>query len=125
MARFEEGNEIGNRFRTNEEATEAGRKGGIASGEAKRKVKSLKEALNILLEMEHTSKTGEKKTGFEIMAIAAYNKAIKGDTKALKLVAELIDQYKQQTDITSGGKPINISVTDEDARAIMEKIANE
>lgn len=112
MAKFEEGNTIGNRFKSNEEATEAGRKGGIASGEKKRKVKSLKEALSILLEMDHTSKSGETKTGYEIVAIGLYNKAVKGDTKAAKLLAELVEQYKHLADITSNGQTINVAVRD-------------
>lgn len=95
-----------------EEAKKNGQKGGIASGEKRRKVKSLKEALSILLEMDHTSKSGETKTGYEIVAIGLYNKAVKGDTKAAKLLAELVEQYKHLADITSNGQTINVAVRD-------------
>ena len=108
MARFEEGNEIGNRFRTNEEATEAGRKGGKASGEAKRRKKLITEALLQLLEMQHK----DGRTGAENVAVGQYNKAVKGDTAAAKYISEMTGEYKQHTDITSNGQTINISVKD-------------
>lgn len=98
--------------RTESEQRDIAKKGGKASGEARRKVKSLKEALSILLEMDHTSKSGETKTGYEIVAIGLYNKAVKGDTKAAKLLAELVEQYKHLADITSNGQTINVAVRD-------------
>lgn len=112
MAQFEKG-QSGNeeaKFRTGKEQQEIARQGGIASGEARRRVKSLKEALTILLEQDHKSKSGEVKTGFEIIAISLYKKAILGDTKATKLLSELVGEYKHQTDITSGGVPFELKV---------------
>ena len=127
MAKFEEGNKIGNRFDTNEKATENGRKGGIASGESKREKKSLKSALLALLEAEHTNKSGEKKTGFEIVSIGLYNKAMKGDAKAIKLLSELIGEYKLRTDVTSGGEKLglNISVPNNEVKDKLEQLADE
>ena len=122
MAKFEEGNTIGNRFPTGEKQTETARAGGKASAAAKKERKSLKTALAALLEMEQTNKAGEKKTGYEIVAIGLYNKAMHGDTKAIKLLSELVGEYKQQTDITSGGKALNIVVRSEDTKAAIEKL---
>lgn len=112
MAQFEEGNEIGKetRFQAGQEAAEFGRKGGKASQHTQRQKKSLKNALLALLEMQHRSKGGEVKTGYEVMAVALFNKAMKGDTKALKLMAELVDEYKQKMEIGSNGSPFELRV---------------
>ena len=122
MAQFKEGNKIGNRFKSNGEATAAGQKGGIASGNARREKTSLKNALLALLEAEHKGKNGEVAKGFEVIAIGLFNKAMHGDTKAIKLLSELVGEYKQQTDITSGGKALNIVVKDEATKAAIEKL---
>lgn len=110
MAQFEEGNTIGNRFVSNEEQTEIARKGGRASAEARRQKKSLKNALLALLEMQHRSKGGEVKTGYEVMAVTLFNKAMKGDTKALKLMAELVDEYRQKVEVGNDGRPFELKV---------------
>lgn len=104
MAQFEEGNTIGNRFRTNEEATDAGRKGGIASGESKRRVKSLKEALKILLEMQHK----DGRTGYENVAVGLYNKALRGDVQASKFLAEMVAEYRQRIELGNDGKAFEL-----------------
>lgn len=104
MGKFEEGNTIGNRFRTNEQATEAGRKGGIASGESKRKVKSMKEAIRILLEMTHK----DGRTGYENVAVGLYNKALRGDVQASKFLAEMVAEYKQRIELGNDGKAFEL-----------------
>ena len=95
---------MGNRFRTNAEATDAGRKGGIASGESKRRVKSLKEALKILLEMQHK----DGRTGYENVAIGLYNKALKGDVQASKFLAEMMAEYRQRIELGNDGRAFEI-----------------
>lgn len=104
MGQFEEGNTMGNRFRTNAEATDAGRKGGIASGESKRRVKSLKEALRILLEMQHK----DGRTGYENVAVGLYNKALKGDVQASKFLAEMMAEYRQRIELGNDGRAFEI-----------------
>lgn len=66
MGKFEKGNTIGNRFKANAEQTEIAKRGGIASGEARRRVRSLKEALDILLNKEFKDENGEMKYGYEL-----------------------------------------------------------
>ena len=122
MGRFEKGNTSGQRFPKGDAQRETARKGAIASNEKKRQIKSLKEALSALLEMEHTSKQGEKKTGFEVIAIGLYNKAMNGDTKAVKLLSELVGEYKQNVDLTSGGKVLNFNNVSEETRKNIEKL---
>lgn len=95
---------MGNRFRTNAEATDAGRKGGIASGESKRRVKSLKEALKILLEMQHK----DGRTGYENVAVGLYNKALKGDVQASKFLAEMMAEYRQRIELGNDGRAFEI-----------------
>ena len=95
---------MGNRFRTNAEATDAGRKGGIASGESKRRVKSLKEALRILLEMQHK----DGRTGYENVAVGLYNKALKGDVQASKFLAEMMAEYRQRIELGNDGRAFEI-----------------
>ena len=46
----EEMSKIGRRFQSGKKASESGRRGGIASGESKRKQKTMKEMLDYLLE---------------------------------------------------------------------------
>lgn len=78
--------------RTEAEAKEKGRKGGIASGEARRKKKELRETLRALL--EETTKDG--RTGMENIAIALLAEAEKGNVRAF---AEIRD--------TLYGKPVS------------------
>lgn len=124
MAQFEKG-KSGNestQFKSGEQAEAAGRKGGIASGESRRRTKSLKEALKILAEQEHTSKSGEVRQGFEVLAMGLFNKAMKGNPLAWKLYAEMMGEYKQSVDLTSGGKTLNFVNTDPETEANIRKL---
>lgn len=73
-------------------ARESGRKGGIASGESKRKKRELRETLRALL--DETTKDG--RTGMENIAIALLAEAEKGNVRAF---AEIRD--------TLYGKPVS------------------
>lgn len=104
MAQFEEGNTLGQKFQTGEKQSEVARQGGIASGESKRRVKSLKEALKILLEMQHK----DGRTGYENVAVGLYNKALKGDVQASKFLAEMMAEYRQRIELGNDGKAFEI-----------------
>ena len=84
------------RVPTSSEARENGKKGGIASGEARRAKKSLREAMQILMDADLTGKDGKTMTGTEAMAAKAFQAALKGDWKAWELVRD-----------TSGQKPVD------------------
>ena len=87
---------------TPEQRRENGRKGGIASGEAKRKKKAMRERLEILLELPmRTGKgaeleniknfaalKGKNITVQDAMMIAQIQKALKGDTTAAAFVRD-------------------------------------
>lgn len=90
------------------ERRECGRKGGIASGEAKRRKKAMRERLNILLEMalkggrkndleaikNFSDLKGANVSVSDAILIAQIQKAMKGDTTAATFIRD-----------TSGEKP--------------------
>ena len=84
----------GKRFQSDDKATkESGRRGGVASGESKRKQKTMKEMLDYLLEKEVVNKaTGEKVTSLEAMMSAVVRKAISGHVESCKFVRSTIGQ---------------------------------
>lgn len=87
---------------TPEQRRENGRKGGIASGEAKRKKKAMRERLEILLDMpmragkgtdieaikNFAAIKGKNITVQDAMMIAQIQKALKGDTTAAAFVRD-------------------------------------
>lgn len=91
---------------TPEERREAGRKGGIASGEAKRAKKAMRERLEILLDMPMKSGRGvdvasitnfaaikgKNITVQDALMIAQIQKALKGDTYAAAFVRDTAGQ---------------------------------
>lgn len=86
-----------------EKASINGRKGGIASGEAKRRKKNMKECLELLLSLdvknpkvrEQLAKLGvedEQMTNEMAMMVSALNKATKGDIQAMNFVRDTSGQ---------------------------------
>ena len=103
-------NEQNLRVPTSSEARENGKKGGIASGEARRAKKSLREAMQILMDADFTGKDGKTMTGTEAMAARAFQAALKGDWKAWELVRD-----------TAGQKPVErVMVADVEPSVIAE-----
>lgn len=81
--------------RSKEEARELGRKGGIASGEARRRKKSLKEELITLLENGNTQ---------EKISLAIIQQALEGNTKAFEVIRDTIGEKpvdKLEADVSS------------------------
>ena len=105
MGKFEKGNTMGNRFRTNAEATEAGRKGGKAR-QAQRKVEK-----SVLANLELLLKNKDEKgvTGFEKMAAALYDKALTGDVQAQKLLLELRGELEKKIKVGTD-QPFQVKV---------------
>jgi hypothetical protein len=68
---------------TTEKAREIGKKGGIASGKAKRQRKALKEELILLLSEKDIQKS---------IATALIDKALNGDTKAFEVIRDTIGE---------------------------------
>ena len=89
--------------RSENEARENGRKGGIASGESRRKRKLLKDSMNALLELPVSSTkeyTALIKMGIDIedidnsqlIVLALFNRAKSGDVAAIKELRNLIGE---------------------------------
>ena len=103
-------NEQNLRVPTSSEARANGKKGGIASGEARRAKKSRREAMQVLMDADLTGKDGKTMTGTEAMAARAFQAALKGDWKAWELVRD-----------TAGQKPVErVMVADVEPSVIAE-----
>lgn len=90
-------------FKSGREAVEAGRKGGIASGESKRREKTLRETLEKLLSLpiqDEATKDFIRGLGFQedelnnktAMNVSMYQEALKGNTKAFELIRDTIGE---------------------------------
>ena len=75
-----------------EEASERGRKGGIASGKARREKKLLKDCFEALLDTKYKTRDGKMATGSETLALTVFQKAQRGDLKAFEIVRDTSGQ---------------------------------
>lgn len=78
--------------RTTSEKRKIAKKGGKASGEARRKKKDLRLALEALLEKEFEDKKGNKLTGTEAITAKLFEKAMKGDVRAFETLRDTVGQ---------------------------------
>ena len=104
-------------FRAGKQQVEIARQGGIASGIARREKKSLREAMQVLMDADLTGKDGKTMTGTEAMAAKVFQAALKGDWKAWELARD-----------TAGQKPVDkVMVADVEKTIIdeVEKMVNE
>lgn len=97
------------------EAVKNGKKGGIASGEARRRKKLLRECLEELLEKDIKDKSGNTMTGAEAMAAKVFQQALKGDLKAFEIVRDTAGQKPVDKVVVS---EIDIDVIDEVERMV-------
>lgn len=109
--------------RSKEEAKRLGKKGGIASGKARREKKTLRQCLEILLEKEISDKNGNKMTGAEAMAAKVFQQALQGNLKAFEIVRDTagqkpVDKVQMKTDV-------NIADSAERLSNIFEQIKEE
>ena len=88
--------------RTKEEASERGRKGGIASGESRREKATLRECLDLL-------------TGREAVAVALFEKAMSGDVKAFQELRDTVGEKPVDKQELSGSLDV-VSVIEEARR---------
>nr|DAJ48876.1 MAG TPA: hypothetical protein [Caudoviricetes sp.] len=102
----------GEHIPTKEEA----KRGGIASGESRRRKKLLRECLQELMQMEYNTAQG-KKLGSEMLSAMLMKKAMSGDIKAFEVLRD-----------TAGEKPVDkVMVADVDKSVIdeVEKMVND
>lgn len=92
--------------KSTKEARERGKKGGIASGKARKERKALKEELLLLLSQGNTQ---------EKISLSLIKEAMKGNTKAFEVIRDTIGEKpmdKLEADINSDIN-INIELSDD------------
>ena len=105
--------------RTTDEQRDIARQGGLASGEARRRRKSMKEwaeifgAMPVKVKGPDGSVTDSDTLGGIIAAQMA--KASKGDTKAAKFVAELLGEMEKTINVKT---PAPLVISDAEAKAL-------
>ena len=102
-------------FQSGSEAVEAGQRGGIASGEARRRKRDIRLALEALLEKDISDKHGNTMTTTDAIALKQIDKALKGDTRAFEVVRDTVGQKPTEK--------VDLSIEDESARAIDDYFA--
>lgn len=93
------------RFRAGEQQVETARKGGIASGEARRRKKTMRETAKMLLDMQIPDAAKELKAKLKVMGISEedftyqsavmvgiLNQAMKGNTKAAAFLRDTVGE---------------------------------
>lgn len=88
--------------RTKKEARERGKQGGIKSGEARRKRKTLKEELLALLETENYNQK---------ISLSMIKEAEKGNVKAFLAVRDTIEENPKDKIEVSQDKPFEVNIS--------------
>lgn len=115
-----EGNIIPNSERTPEERIEIARKGGIASGEARRVKKSLADAIRAVLDEELP---GTNLTRREAIVIKTLERVYKsGKMDDLVKIAQLTGEYQQNINLGADGVRLAIEVADTSTKSELEKL---
>lgn len=94
---------------------EEAKKGGIASGEARRRKRDLRQALEILLEKEYKTGKGETVTGTEAITAKLFEQAMKGNIKAFETLRDTVGQKPVEKVMLA---EVEQSVIDEVERAV-------
>lgn len=109
---------IATQFKSGEEAAENGRKGGIASGEAKRKKRDIRRALEALLEKDYFVEEYGTLSGAEAIAVRQMERALDGDTKAFEVVRDTVGQKPVDKVMIADVDP---AVIEEVERAVLDE----
>lgn len=80
------------KIRTAEEAREKGRNGGIKSGEARRRKKTMREWLEEIITRPCKTSDGANMTHEECMLVSLVQKAESGDTKAIEIIRDTLGE---------------------------------
>lgn len=110
-------NLIPNNERSPTEVRENGQKGGVASGEARRRKRDLRQALEILLEKEYKNGKGETITGTEAITAKLFEQAMKGNIKAFETIRSTIGQDPVQKVMVA---EVEQDVIDEVEKAVLD-----
>lgn len=108
--------------RTAEEVKALTRKGGIASGKARRDKKNLRIALEALLEKKQTDpETGKRGTGAELITAKLFQQALEGNVKAFEVLRTTVGQDPVQKLMIS---EVDQNVIDEVEQAVYSEDEN-
>jgi hypothetical protein len=103
-----------------EEAVKNGRKGGIASGEARRERKKIKEYLEIALASAIKDKQGNEYTRLEAGVLKLVERYVKGDQKAFDTVVELLGEKPALKQEITNTTPQIVVANETDLKALEE-----
>lgn len=91
--------------RSKEEARELSRRGGIKSGESRRRKRTIRDTMEMLLtaplsadesaELEKYGLDGAELDRRAALAVSVYKKAIEGDCKAFAFIADMINEHSE------------------------------
>lgn len=95
-------NGVATQFQAGDKQAEIASKGGIASGEARRRKRDIRLALEALLEKDISDKHGNVMSTAEAIALKQVEKALKGDTKAFEVVRDTAGQKPMEKVEVSG-----------------------
>lgn len=98
-------------------SVEEAKKGGKKSGEARRKKRDLRLALEALLEKEFTDKNGDTLTGTEAITAKLFQEAMKGNIKAFGMIRSTVGQDPVQKIMVS---EVSQDVINEVEKAVLE-----
>lgn len=93
------------------------KKGGIASGEARRRKRDIRLALEALLEKTYKGRGGEELSGAEAIAVKQMEKALKGDTRAFEVVRDSAGQKPVERVLVA---EVSQDIIDEVERAVLD-----
>ena len=91
----------GTQFKTGAKQAEIARKGGIASGEAKRRKKTMKELLREMLE-EKAPHDKDGRSYMELATLGLIKGAVKGNSKNYEVMLETLGEYNNSEDKKAG-----------------------
>lgn len=103
--------------RTAEEQRAIAVMGGEASGEARRKKRDLRKALEALLEKDFTDMGGNKKSGAEAITAKLFEQALHGNVRAFETIRATVGQDPVQKIMVAEVDP---AVLEEVEKAVLE-----
>lgn len=114
---------------TETERRELARKGGIASGEARRRRKQLREDLLAMLDEEVEFKTKDGKSVKATVQAGVARKLIKqaseGNLKAIELMAKLTGEFENRVKLEGTVEQVQVVVQDSATAEALHKILND
>lgn len=107
---------------TESERRELARKGGIASGEARRKRKQMRDDLRAMLDSEQKFSDGKTRRVQEGIVHKLVSAAMSGDLRAIEQIAKLMGEYEQRIKVDGTINTPQIIVQDKDTAEALATI---